>query len=80
MHKYEIIIYWSEEDKVFIAEAPELPLREIRGRGGGPTHTRLRHLIIRRLHAAGFRNTDIARYLDVSDSAVSYFVRKPAPR
>ena len=25
MHKYEIIIYWSEEDKVFIAEAPELP-------------------------------------------------------
>ncbi len=25
MHKYEIIIYWSNEDKVFIAEAPELP-------------------------------------------------------
>lgn len=25
MHKYEIIIYWSNEDKVFIAEVPELP-------------------------------------------------------
>jgi predicted RNase H-like HicB family nuclease len=25
MHKYEIIIYWSNEDNTFIAEAPELP-------------------------------------------------------
>ena len=25
MNKYEIIIYWSEEDKAFIAEVPELP-------------------------------------------------------
>ena len=24
MSKYEIIIYWSEEDSVFIAEVPEL--------------------------------------------------------
>jgi len=24
MSKYEIIIYWSEEDKCFIAEIPEL--------------------------------------------------------
>lgn len=24
-HKYEIIIYWSGEDKSYIAEAPELP-------------------------------------------------------
>jgi predicted RNase H-like HicB family nuclease len=24
MSKYEIIIYWSEEDKTFIAEIPEL--------------------------------------------------------
>lgn len=24
MNKYEIILYWSEEDKVFIAEIPEL--------------------------------------------------------
>ena len=23
--KYEIIIYWSDEDQVFIAEVPELP-------------------------------------------------------
>lgn len=25
MTKYEIIIYWSEEDQRFIAEVPELP-------------------------------------------------------
>ena len=25
MIKYEVIIYWSEEDKAFIAEVPELP-------------------------------------------------------
>ena len=24
-HRYEIIIYWSEEDDAYIAEAPELP-------------------------------------------------------
>jgi predicted RNase H-like HicB family nuclease len=23
--KYEIIIYWSQEDKCFVAEVPELP-------------------------------------------------------
>src|SRR5687768_9851380 len=25
MHKYSIVIYWSDEDNVYIAEAPELP-------------------------------------------------------
>ncbi len=25
MEKYEILIYWSEEDQSFIAEVPELP-------------------------------------------------------
>lgn len=25
MHRYEIILYWSNEDQAFIAEAPELP-------------------------------------------------------
>jgi predicted RNase H-like HicB family nuclease len=25
MPKYEVIIHWSEEDKAFIAEVPELP-------------------------------------------------------
>ncbi|WP_299965837.1 type II toxin-antitoxin system HicB family antitoxin [uncultured Oscillibacter sp.] len=24
MHKYEIILYWSEEDNAYIAEVPEL--------------------------------------------------------
>jgi predicted RNase H-like HicB family nuclease len=25
MPKYEVIIYWSEDDQAFIAEVPELP-------------------------------------------------------
>jgi predicted RNase H-like HicB family nuclease len=25
MHKYEIIIYWSSQDQIFVAEVPELP-------------------------------------------------------
>ena len=25
MIKYEVIIYWSDEDEAFIAEVPELP-------------------------------------------------------
>lgn len=25
MNRYEIIIYWSDEDQVFVAEVPELP-------------------------------------------------------
>lgn len=24
-HKYEVILYWSQEDQAFIAEVPELP-------------------------------------------------------
>jgi predicted RNase H-like HicB family nuclease len=25
MYKYQILIYWSDEDQAFIAEVPELP-------------------------------------------------------
>ena len=25
MHKFEIILYWSSEDRVFVAEVPEMP-------------------------------------------------------
>ena len=25
MYKYEVIVYWSEEDDLYIAEVPELP-------------------------------------------------------
>ena len=32
MDRYEIIIYWSEEDNVFIAEVPELPGCMARGK------------------------------------------------
>ena len=25
MYKYEVIIYWSDEDEAYVAEVPELP-------------------------------------------------------
>jgi predicted RNase H-like HicB family nuclease len=25
LNKYEVIIYWSDDDEAFVAEAPELP-------------------------------------------------------
>ena len=25
MHKYEVIVWWSEKDQAYIAEVPELP-------------------------------------------------------
>ena len=25
MHKYGIVLYWSDEDRAFVAEVPELP-------------------------------------------------------
>jgi len=56
------------------AECPGLQYQEIRGRRGGRTRSRLRHLVIERAHAAGHRNVDIARFLDLSESAVSKVV------
>lgn len=31
MNKYEVIICWSEEDQVFVADVPDLPGRSARG-------------------------------------------------
>lgn len=57
------------------AESGGLRMERIRGRGGGPETVRLRNLIIRRAHAAGYRNTQIADYLGLSESAVWYHIR-----
>ena len=53
------------------AEAPGVRIDWIRGRRGGARAARLRHVVIRRLHAVGFRNVEIARFIDLSESAVS---------
>jgi hypothetical protein len=52
-------------------DAPGLTVGIIRGRRGGVQLARLRHRMIRRMHAAGHRNADIARFLGLSGSAVS---------
>ena len=31
MHKYEITIYWCNEDEVYVAEVPELPGCSVHG-------------------------------------------------
>lgn len=62
-------------------EAPGLTLMGIRGRGGGPEIVRLRNLVIQRIHAAGYPNTQIAAFLGLSESAVWYHLnvwKKPA--
>jgi predicted RNase H-like HicB family nuclease len=43
-YRYEIIMYWSEEDQAFIAEVPELPGCAADGASYLETLTNLRHL------------------------------------
>lgn len=62
--------------QVLAAEAPGLSLVTLRASKGGPDRVRVRHVIIRRLSAAGYRNVQIARFLRLSDSAVSYVLRR----
>jgi hypothetical protein len=52
-------------------DSPGLTIGIIRGRRGGVQLARIRHRMIRRMHAAGHRNVDIARFLGLSGSAVS---------
>lgn len=62
---------------VLAFEAPDVPLTVIRGAGpGGRRRSQLRHSIARRLHAAGYRNHQIARFLHVSESTVSNAIRR----
>lgn len=62
--------------RVLAAEAPGLSLDTLRESKGSRERVRVRHLIIRRLSAAGYSNAKIARFLRLSDSAVSYVLRK----
>ena len=41
MHKYKIIIHWSNEDGVYVAETPELPGCTAHG---GPQEEALEHI------------------------------------
>jgi REP element-mobilizing transposase RayT len=61
---------------VLAFEAPDVPLELIRNPGAGRRRSRLRDAIIRRLHDAGYRNHQIARFLCVSTSTVSNAVRR----
>ena len=68
---------------VIQAEEPRLTLAMVRGRRGGAGARRVRHLLIRRLHAHGFRNRPIARFLAIGESTVSEVIRgrlTPRPR
>jgi REP element-mobilizing transposase RayT len=56
---------------VLATEAPGITLELVRGRSGGATYGRVRARLIRAMHAAGHRNVDIARFLRLSESAVS---------
>jgi REP element-mobilizing transposase RayT len=58
-------------------DAPGLTVGIIRGRRGGVQFARIRHRMIRRMHAAGHRNVDIARFLGLSGSAVSKVLCAP---
>jgi predicted RNase H-like HicB family nuclease len=44
-HRYEVIIYWSNEDEAFIAEAPELPGCASDGQTHGEALTNLQTVI-----------------------------------
>lgn len=57
-------------------EAPDIPLELIRRPGRGRRRSHLRHAIMRRLHAAGYRNVQIARFMQASESTVSNAVRR----
>lgn len=61
---------------VLALEAPETPLDLLRGPGAGRPRSHLRDKIIRRLHMAGHRNNQIARFLGVSESTVSNAIRR----
>lgn len=57
-------------------EAPDSPLELIRQPGRGRRRSHLRRAIMRRLHAAGYRNNQIARFMHASESTVSNAVRR----
>ena len=61
-------------------EGSRRSVESICGRRGGREASRLRHAIMRRLHAAGYKNVRIAEFLNVSESAVSHVLRRPPGR
>lgn len=62
---------------VLEATLPGATLDGIRGRGGGMPRVEARRAIIRRLHLLGYRNGQIAAFLNLSDSTISEVIRTP---
>ena len=54
--------------------APGVRIEDVKGRYGGRSMARIRHRIVIAMMAAGFRNVAIARFLQLSESAVSKIV------
>lgn len=59
--------------------APGVTAGQLRGRLRGRAWIRLRHHLIHRLHAAGFRSCSIARYFDIADTTVAWVLRRTSP-
>lgn len=55
MHRYEIIMYWSDEDAAFVADVPELP--------GCMAHGETQELALRNIQAAMSAWIEVAREL-----------------
>lgn len=65
---------------VLSVEAPDVALAFVRTPGRTRRQSQLRKLVIRRLHLAGYRNRQIAAFMNVSESTVSNAIRTPPKR
>ncbi|HUG40231.1 MAG TPA: hypothetical protein VMM12_07095 [Longimicrobiales bacterium] len=54
--------------------APDVPLELVKGRFGGARMSEIRHRMVIDMNAAGFPNVAVARFLGISESAVSKIV------
>ena len=61
MDKYEIILYWSDEDQVYVAEVPELPGCAAHGQSQELALTNVREAIALWIETAKELGRDVPR-------------------